>query len=129
MEKKNLNNCTMNEAIAILKEASMKSERSNFTIKCDNCTLDIVCGGEFNMCDEVIEVALFTVNGETWLPLDMENADGSIFTEDRPIIHNLPLICFPAFVRQFKKYPMKICLQYGMHGIPSHFILNIPKAD
>ena len=44
----------------------------------------------------------FTVNGETWLPLDMENADGSIFTEDRPIIHNLPLICFPAFVRQFK---------------------------
>ena len=45
MEKKNLNNCTMNEAIAILKEASMKSERSNFTIKCDNCTLDIVCGG------------------------------------------------------------------------------------
>ena len=63
----------------------------------------IVCGGEFNMCDEVIEVALFTVNGETWLPLDMENADGSIFTEDRPIIHNLPLICFPAFVRQFKK--------------------------
>ena len=55
------------------------------------------------MCDEVIEVALFTVNGETWLPLDMENADGSICTEDRPIIHNLPLICFPAFVRQFKK--------------------------
>ena len=102
MEKKNLNNYTMNEAIAILKEASMKSERSNFTIKCDNCTLDIVCGGEFNMCDEVIEVALFTVNGETWLPLDMENADGSICTEDRPIIHNLPLICFPAFVRQFK---------------------------
>lgn len=103
MEKKNLNNCTMNEAIAILKEASMKSERSNFTIKCDNCTLDIVCGGEFNMCDNVIEVALFTVNGETWLPLDMENADGSVSTEDRPIVHNLPLICFPAFVRQFKK--------------------------
>lgn len=103
MEKKNLNSCTMNEAIAILKEASMKSERSNFTIKCDNCTLDIVCGGEFNMCDNVIEVSLFTVNGETWLPLDMENADGSIFTEDRPIIHNLPLICLPAFVRQFKK--------------------------
>lgn len=104
MEKKNLNNHTMNEAIAILKEASMKSEkRSNFTIKCDNCTLDIVCGGEFNICDEVIEVTLFTVNGETWHPLNMDNADGSVFTEDRPIIHNLPLICFPAFVRQFKK--------------------------
>ena len=72
MEKKNLNNHTMNEAIAILKEASMKSEkRSNFTIKCDNCTLDIVCGGEFNICDEVIEVALFTVNGETWHPLNI----------------------------------------------------------
>ena len=103
MEKKNLNNCTMNEAIAILKEASIKSERKNFTIQCNNCTLDIVCGGAFNMCDNVIEVALFTINGETWLPLNMENADGSIFTEDRPIIHNLPLICFPAFVRQFKK--------------------------
>ena len=103
MEKKNLNNYTMNEAITILKEASMKSERSNFTIQCDNCTLDIVCGGALNMCNEVIEVALFTANGETWLPLDMENADESIFTEDKPIINNLPLICFPAFVRQFKK--------------------------
>lgn len=103
MEKKSLNNCTMNEAIAILKEASMKSEKSNFTINCDNCTLDIVCGGALNMCDEVIEVALFTANGETWLPLDMKNADGSVFTEGRPIIPKLPLICFPAFVRQFKK--------------------------
>lgn len=97
MKKRNLNNCSMNEAIAILKEASMKSEKSNFTIQCDNCTLDIVCGGVFNMCDEVIEVALFTVNGETWLPLDMKNADGSVFIEGRPIIHNLQLICFPAF--------------------------------
>lgn len=102
MEKRNLNNCSMNEAIAILKEASMRSEKSNLTIQCDNCTFDIVCGGIFNMCDEVIEVALFTVNGETWLPLDMKNTDGSIFTLDRPIINSLPLICFSAFVRQFK---------------------------
>lgn len=99
MEKKNLNNCTMSETITILKEATMKSERSNFTIKCDNCTLDIVCVGD------VIEIALFTANGETWLPLDIENPDGRIFTKDKPIIHNLPLICFPAFVRQFKKLP------------------------
>ena len=103
MEKKNLNNYTMNEAIAILKEASMKSERSNFTIKCDNCTLDIVAGGMFEKGDEVIEIALFTEDGIAWHSLDFENADGSIFTEDRPIIHNLPLICLPAFVRQFKK--------------------------
>ena len=103
MTKTLLNNYKMNEAIAVLKEATQQNERQNFIIKCDNCTLDIVCGGKFNMCDNVIEVALFTVNGETWLPLDMENADGSICTEDRPIIHNLPLICFPAFVRQFKK--------------------------
>lgn len=102
MEKKNLNTCTMNEAIAILKEASMKNERSNFTIKCNNCTLDIVCDGTFDKCDDVIEVALFTEDGTTWHSLDMENADGSIFTEDRPIIHNLSLICFPAFVRQFR---------------------------
>lgn len=79
----------------------MKCERSNFTVQCDNCTLDIVCNGISNM-DEVIEIALFAANGETWLSLNMENADGSIFTEDKPIIH-LPLICFPAFVRQFKK--------------------------
>ena len=67
MKKRNLNNCSMNEAIAILKNASMKSERSNFTIQCDNCTLDIVCGA-LNMSNEVIEVALFAANGETWLP-------------------------------------------------------------
>lgn len=103
MTKTLLNNCTMNEAIAILKEASMKSKRSNFTIKCDNCTLDIVAGGMLGKGDEVIEIALFTEDGIAWHSLDFENADGSIFTLDMPIIHNLPLICFPAFVRQFKK--------------------------
>ena len=102
MEKKNLSTCTMNEAIATLKEALMKNERSCFTIKCDNCTLDIVCDGTTDRCDDITEIALFTKDGTMWHSLDMKNADGSIFTKDKPIIHNLPLICFHAFVRQFK---------------------------
>lgn len=107
MEKLNLNSYKMNEAIRILKEASMKSERSNFTVQCNNCTLDIVCGGVFNWHDNAhdnaIEVALFTEDGNAWNSLEIEEPDGTIFTIERPVIHNLPLICFPAFVKQFKE--------------------------
>lgn len=102
MEKLNLNSYKISEAIRILKEASMKSERSNFTVKCNHCTLDIVCGGTFNMGDDTIEVALFTEDGGAWNSLDVRETDGTIFTIEKPIIHNLPLLCFPAFVRQFK---------------------------
>ena len=102
MTKILLNNYKMNEAIVMLKNATQQNERQNFIIKCDNCTLDIVAGGMLEKGDEVIEIALFTEDGIAWHSLDFENADGSIFTLDTPIIHNFPLICFPAFVRQFK---------------------------
>ena len=42
MTKTLLNNYKMNEAIAMLKNATQQNERQNFIIKCDNCTLDIV---------------------------------------------------------------------------------------
>lgn len=99
---KNVNGYKMNEAIKILKEASLSIEKHRFTIRCEHCTLDIVCGGLFEDHDEAAEVALFTADGTTWHPLDMENADGTIFTLDRPVIRRLPLICLPAFIRQFK---------------------------
>ena len=49
MVKVCLNNYSMNDAIDMLKRFSMKKERTNFIVKCDNCTLDIVCGGLFNV--------------------------------------------------------------------------------
>lgn len=102
MEKLCLNGYGMNEVITILKEASIKSEKSNFTIKCNNCTLSIVCGGIFNWDEEAVEVALFVEDGIAWHSLDMKNSDGSIFTLEKPIISSLPLVCVPAFIKQFK---------------------------
>ena len=51
--------------------------------------------------DNKVEVALFTRNGNAWHPLPFVNEDGSLFTVDRPII-NISLMCFLAFVSQFK---------------------------
>lgn len=101
MVKVCLNNYSMNDAIDMLKRFSMKKERTNFIVKCDNCTLDIVCGGLFKRDDNKVEVALFTRNGNAWHPLPFVNEDGSLFAVDRPII-NISLMCFPAFVSQFK---------------------------
>jgi hypothetical protein len=98
MGKTILNNYKMNDAIAMLKRATESGDRENFVLKCDNCTLSIVAGGMFES-REVVEVGLFDQHGKAWLGLKMGD-DG--FVLDRPIIYNLPLICFPALARQFK---------------------------
>lgn len=93
METNLLNNYKMNDAIKILKEALAKEEHSHFALQCENCTISIVAT---NLGKETIEVALRSTDNSKWIPLEMDG-----FTEERPIIHTLPLIAFPAFVKQF----------------------------
>lgn len=92
MEKTLLNNYTMNEAIAILKEAIQKKERSHFKLQCDNCTISIVAENPFGNNRETIEVALRSVDDSDWI----------YFESNKAIIRGLPLIAFPAFAKQFK---------------------------
>lgn len=99
MTKKSLNEMTMNEAIKTIKEAMEEvmetPERLRFIVTCKNCAISISINGTHKR-NESIEVALFTVDGNNFFSLDF---DGII--EDRPIIYSLPLIAFPAFIKQF----------------------------
>ena len=98
MKKKLLNNYNMNEALCMLKESLQKKDIGYFKVQCDNCTLSIVTENIFGKNTNTIEISLRSVDDSKWIELEM--SDGYI--EDRPIIKALPLICFPAFITQFK---------------------------
>lgn len=98
MTKILLNGYKMNDAIAILNEAIVDGARRNFSVQCENCTISIVTENQFGNNRNTIEVALRSADDSAWIPLDLGG-----YTESRPIINALPLICFPAFISSFKK--------------------------
>lgn len=96
MEKISLNNYKMNMAVKILKQAITSEERKHFKVQCKNCTISIVTENFLGRNKGTVEVALRNTDDSAWIILDKDG-----YEEDRPIIPALPIIAFPAFVRQF----------------------------
>lgn len=100
MEKILLNGHSLNESIAMVKNAMTKEEDTRFIVRCKNCSLSIAATKLRN--NGVLEVGLRNENDTDWMPLTMCEGTDSKFVLDRPIISNLPVMLLPAMITQFE---------------------------
>ena len=95
MEKILLNNYSMNEAIAMLKNGNKEEYPTRYKVQCKNCTISVATRNLRKYTD-LVSVALRTVDDSDYIETKTEY-NGYI----NPIIDCFPLWCFAALTKQF----------------------------